>query len=657
MHHAVIRLATLLAALLVALPVYAQPPAPVGGDMSNTTTKATGSSAARKLADRAADWLNPLDFGAVGDGASHPLSTRYATLAAAQAICPEATVLTQELDWCAMQAAVDAIAARPVVVGVFGTPGGNIRIPAGVTLKLGATSIVANRMSLSILGEDQWTSTLLVGANPMLEFGLSNGMGIGSAVVSSTGVGFVVGDQLILTGLGGTCEDAPIINVTSVGSSGDILGQTVSHGGSCSVPPTNPLDYTTTGVGYGAAYNGTFTGGALASAVLIAGTGSGCVNGEVLTGVGGTTPAPGTTTPFQLTVTNAVAGAVQKGGISITNPGSYGKPPPNPVATTASAACTGATFNVGALTNSGGSLTLERLQMVADAPGVSAVTAQFNMSNRSTLFRDLLLRASGANYFSGGFDLTSLSNAVFQRIDSFNNSAFLNSNPSNAMFVVRQQNNLLGHFEHYYDHINAYGFTGGGVDYIATAQDTVPFQGQKFHRLGCSLGLHCLRMENASTKGYGNVYIDDLYATQTTQQIEIKTGLGVVITNSAFGEGQTRLTTPPAQADMVVLDSVNQWQMRGNYCSSALTVTPSVTCFHLKGTSSSGIAVGNIITNAAKVPTFNGFVFDAGTTLNQEAGDYFGANVTPITDNGNSNTTINNPMPADMRKPLAIVEL
>jgi len=649
---------SLILATALALPMLAQaqPPAPVGGDMSNTTTKATGGSAARKLADRAADWLNPLDFGAIGDGTSHPLSSKYASLAAAQAVCPEATSLTQEIDWCAMQAAIDVIAARPVVPAVpYGTPGGNIRIPAGVTLKLGTTSLVANRMSLTIKGEDQWGSVLLAGANPMLAFGLSNGMGIGNATVSSTGTNFVPGEVLSVSG--GTCSVAPQITVNTVGASGEILTQAITNGGNCSVIPSNPLAYSTSGIGYGAQFNGTFTGSAMTGAVVIAGTGTGCVNGEILTGTGGSTPN-GTPTQFQLTVTNAVGGVVQKGGVSITNPGSYGTPPLNPVPVTGSAACVGAQFNIGALTNNGGSLTMEMLQLIADAPGASVVTAQFNLPNRSTILRDLQLYASGTNYFSGGFDLMSMSNSVISRIDSHNNVTYLNSNPSNALFIVRQQNTLLGHFEHYWDHINAYAFMGGAIDYLSTAQDTVPFQGQKFERVGCSLGLHCLRLENTGTKGYGNVLINDLYGTQNTQQIEIKTGLGIVITNSNFGPGQTRITSPPSQADMVVLDSVNQWIIRSSYCSSALVVTPSITCFHIKGTSAFGIASGNIITNPAKVPTFNGYVFDAGATLNQQSGDYFGANVTSVTDSGSNNTTILTPpvSPACVLKTLAAAE-
>lgn len=47
-------------------------------------------------------------FGAIGDGSSHPLSERYATLALAQADYPFAAALADEIDWCAIQAAIEA---------------------------------------------------------------------------------------------------------------------------------------------------------------------------------------------------------------------------------------------------------------------------------------------------------------------------------------------------------------------------------------------------------------------------------------------------------------------------------------------------------------------------------------------------------------------
>lgn len=47
--------------------------------------------------------LTPFDFGAIGDGQSHKLSTKYATLADAQKVYPIATSLNDEIDWCALQ--------------------------------------------------------------------------------------------------------------------------------------------------------------------------------------------------------------------------------------------------------------------------------------------------------------------------------------------------------------------------------------------------------------------------------------------------------------------------------------------------------------------------------------------------------------------------
>ncbi len=52
------------------------------------------------------DPINVEDFKPVGGGASHPLSERYATLAAAQVDYPFVTSLTQEIDWAAIQAAL-----------------------------------------------------------------------------------------------------------------------------------------------------------------------------------------------------------------------------------------------------------------------------------------------------------------------------------------------------------------------------------------------------------------------------------------------------------------------------------------------------------------------------------------------------------------------
>lgn len=64
-------------------------------------------------------------FGAIGDGANHPLSQRYSTLAAAQAIYPHATALTDEIDWCAIQAALNTVKAANTITKAVRVPQGD----------------------------------------------------------------------------------------------------------------------------------------------------------------------------------------------------------------------------------------------------------------------------------------------------------------------------------------------------------------------------------------------------------------------------------------------------------------------------------------------------------------------------------------------------
>lgn len=86
--------------------------------MSNTTTTATGSSTPRKLGDRAADTINLFDYGAIGNSQSHLLTGGASLLAE----CPQLTA-PAETDACALQAALNVIAARTAVANVTGTPG------------------------------------------------------------------------------------------------------------------------------------------------------------------------------------------------------------------------------------------------------------------------------------------------------------------------------------------------------------------------------------------------------------------------------------------------------------------------------------------------------------------------------------------------------
>jgi hypothetical protein len=68
-------------------------------------TPQTGS---RKVLDNGAQVLNAKVYGVVCDGGSHPLSGYYETLAAAQAVYPFITSLTQQLDYAAAKAAANA---------------------------------------------------------------------------------------------------------------------------------------------------------------------------------------------------------------------------------------------------------------------------------------------------------------------------------------------------------------------------------------------------------------------------------------------------------------------------------------------------------------------------------------------------------------------
>ncbi|MED3792312.1 right-handed parallel beta-helix repeat-containing protein [Niallia alba] len=81
------------------------------GSLYNLGSKPQAIS--KSLYDRG---VNIKDFGAIGDGESHPLSERYATLEEAQVDYPFATSLTQEIDSCALKIAMDNFSGLPGVV-------------------------------------------------------------------------------------------------------------------------------------------------------------------------------------------------------------------------------------------------------------------------------------------------------------------------------------------------------------------------------------------------------------------------------------------------------------------------------------------------------------------------------------------------------------
>ena len=54
------------------------------------------------------NFVTPEEYGAIGDGYSHPLSERFSTLVYAQVVYPFVTSLTQSLDYAGIQAAANA---------------------------------------------------------------------------------------------------------------------------------------------------------------------------------------------------------------------------------------------------------------------------------------------------------------------------------------------------------------------------------------------------------------------------------------------------------------------------------------------------------------------------------------------------------------------
>jgi hypothetical protein len=97
------------------------------------------------LTDYGGEMWNVKSFGAIGDGSSHPLSTRYGTLAAAQAVYSFATSLAQEIDYCAIQAAINIalstnaravyipigryIVSNPLLISPAGSATADVNVP------------------------------------------------------------------------------------------------------------------------------------------------------------------------------------------------------------------------------------------------------------------------------------------------------------------------------------------------------------------------------------------------------------------------------------------------------------------------------------------------------------------------------------------------
>lgn len=117
---------------------------------------------------------NPKDYGAIADGGSHQLSTRYGNLAAAQAYYPFATALTQEIDYCAIKKASDT------AFGATGAEHGSalarlnrpLYIPSGSYILGADTWKISYGTGLRIFGDGRLSTTITSNAITLLFDGL-----------------------------------------------------------------------------------------------------------------------------------------------------------------------------------------------------------------------------------------------------------------------------------------------------------------------------------------------------------------------------------------------------------------------------------------------------------------------------------------------------
>lgn len=116
---------------------------------SVTFTQSGSGAVSRTAQAKMRDIISWKDFGAIGDNASHPLSGTYASLGAAQADYPHATSLTQEIDWAAIQACINACNALGGAMA-FGPAGDYINGADTLTMKKWVTLQGSGKLATEI---------------------------------------------------------------------------------------------------------------------------------------------------------------------------------------------------------------------------------------------------------------------------------------------------------------------------------------------------------------------------------------------------------------------------------------------------------------------------------------------------------------------------
>lgn len=152
-------------------------------DSRITLVEANASALSARLAELEGNFAKEMDrydvrrFGAVWDGNTHPVSERYKTLAAAQAVYPHVTSLKDEIDWAALQAAVNrvildwAASGDLVFGGVVTLPSGTGRLNRTVTLPFRQVYVNESAPAVSLRGQGRSATGLVwqtdVGALPV----------------------------------------------------------------------------------------------------------------------------------------------------------------------------------------------------------------------------------------------------------------------------------------------------------------------------------------------------------------------------------------------------------------------------------------------------------------------------------------------------------
>lgn len=96
--------------------------------------------------------LDPIAYGAVMDGTTHPLSEFYSTLADAQVNYPAATALTNAIDWCVLQKLIAKNEVAPQVIS----------LPVGTAMLHAVISLASTTKDLTIVGKSRDRSAIRI---------------------------------------------------------------------------------------------------------------------------------------------------------------------------------------------------------------------------------------------------------------------------------------------------------------------------------------------------------------------------------------------------------------------------------------------------------------------------------------------------------------